>query len=67
MSTDGKRRVLDPIIVRIRAEIGRFFSDPIGYAIDRWIGAFILVIALWILYGAARMLITAVLAMLATP
>lgn len=64
MSTDSQKRV-PPILVQIRAEFGKFFADPLGYAIDRWISAFILVLALWILYSAARMIITTVLAMLA--
>ena len=47
------RRIKDVM----RAELSKFWKDPLFYAIERWVACFLFVIAVSILVSAAKMLI----------
>ena len=43
----------------VRAEFSKFWTDPFSYALDRWIGAVFLALAISILASAVKMVISA--------
>lgn len=45
----------------VKAELSRFWKDPLLYALERWFGCLILALALCILASGVRMLAEAVL------
>lgn len=44
-----------------KSELRKFFADPLGYAVDRWIQALFLSFALMILISAMRLLFEPIL------
>lgn len=49
------------IIGFAKSEVGKFLSDPFGYAIDRWVKALFISFGVVILIHAARMIAEAVM------
>jgi hypothetical protein len=43
----------------VKGELSKFWNDPLLYALDRWVGAFVLVLAISILASAVKMVISA--------
>jgi hypothetical protein len=43
----------------VKAEVAKFWNDPLLYAFERWVGAFILALAISILASAVKMVISA--------
>jgi hypothetical protein len=42
----------------VKAEVYKFWTEPIGYAVDRWVSACFLAIGITILAGAVKVLIS---------
>ena len=43
----------------VKKEFSKFLADPLFYAIDRWVGALFLALAISILASAVKMLVSA--------
>jgi|LakMenEpi03Aug12_release.lakeMendotaPanAssembly.Ray.scaffolds.fasta_scaffold2155319_2 hypothetical protein len=64
MSTDSQKEQAPRggVLGFLKSEVIQFFSDPIGYAVDRWVQGVFVGLGLWILISAARMVISSVIA-----